>query len=85
MIAIHQGDSTVIIHPLKMRRFIQDLGLAKRRATQLKPEKIRIGELSYQPEKLYTEALLEVLKKAIAEEINTTLENGCKACFDRAV
>ena len=56
MIAIHQGDSTVMIHPLKMRGFIQDLGLAKRRATQLKPEKIRIGELSYQPEKLYTEA-----------------------------
>ena len=85
MIAIHQGDSTVIIHPLKMRRFIQDLGLAKLRAMQLKSEKIRIGELSYQPEKLYTEALLEVLKKAIAEEINTTLENGCMACFDRAV
>ena len=85
MIAIHQGDSTVMIHLLKMRRFIQDLGLAKCRATQLKPEKIRINELSYQPEKLYTEALLEVLKKAIAEEINTTLKNECMACFDPAV
>ena len=57
MIPIHQGDSTVTIHPLKMRGFTQDLGLAKRRATQLKPEKIQIDELSYQPEKLYTEAL----------------------------
>ena len=57
MITIHQGDSTVTIHPLKMRGFMQDLGLAKRRATQLKPEKIQIDELSYQPEKLYTEAL----------------------------
>ena len=28
MIAIHQGDSTVTIYPLKMRGFIQDLGLA---------------------------------------------------------
>ena len=72
MIAIHQGNSTVKIHPLKMRGFIQDLGLAKRRAAQLKSEKIRIDEVSYQPEKLYAEALLEVLSKAIAKEINTT-------------
>ena len=49
MIAIHQGDSTVTIHPVKMRGLIQDLRLAKRRATQLKPENIRIDELSYQP------------------------------------
>ena len=54
MIVIQQEASTVAIHPLKMRGFIQDLGLAKRRATQIKPEKIRIDELSYQPEKLYT-------------------------------
>ena len=40
MIAIRQGDSTVTIHRLKMEGFIQDLGLAKCRATQLKPEKI---------------------------------------------
>ena len=46
MTVIHQGDSTVMIHPLKMRGFIQDLELAKRRATQLKPEKIGIDELS---------------------------------------
>ena len=46
VIAIHWGDSTVTIHPLKMLGFIQDLGLAKRRATQLKPEKIQIDELS---------------------------------------
>ena len=75
MITIHQGDSTMTIHPLKMRGFIQNLGLEKHRATKLKPEKIRIDELSYQPEKLYTEALLEVLSKAIAEEINTTLKS----------
>ena len=56
MIAIHQGDSKVTIHPLKICGFIQDLGLAKHRATQLKLGKIRIDELSYQPEKLYTEA-----------------------------
>ena len=68
-----------------MRELIQDLGLAKYRATQLRPEKILIDELSYQPEKLYTEALLEVLSKAIAEEINTTLKNECMACLDVAV
>ena len=49
MIAIHQGDSTVTIRPIKMRGFIEDLGLAKRRATQLKSEKTRIDELSHQP------------------------------------
>ena len=48
---------------------------------QLKPEKVRIGELSYQPEKLYTEDLLEVLIKSIAEEINTTLKNKWMACM----
>ena len=46
-IAIHQGDSTVTIHPLKTRGFIQNLELAKRRATQLKPEKIQTYELSH--------------------------------------
>ena len=56
-IVIHEGDSTVTIHPLKMLGFIQDFGLAKRRTTQLTPEKIQIDELSYQPEKLFTEAL----------------------------
>ena len=85
MIAIHQGDLTVTIRPVKMCRFIQDLGLAKRRATQLKPEKIRIDELSYQPEKLYAEALLKVLSISIAEEINTTLKNKCMAYYDPAV
>ena len=85
VIAIHHGDSIVFIHPLKMRGFIQNLGLAKPRATQLKPEKIRIDALSYQPEKLYAEALLEVLSKSIAEEINTTLKNEWMACYDPAV
>ena len=79
MIAIHQEDSTVTIHPLKMRGFMQDLRLAKRRATQLKPENIRIDELYYQREKLYTEAILDVLNKTIAEEINTTLKSKCMA------
>ena len=73
------------IHPLKMHGFIQDLGLAKSRATQLKPVKIRIDELSYRPEKLYFEALLKVLSKSIAEEINTTLKNEYMACYDPAV
>ena len=68
MIAIHHGDSTVKTHPLKMRGFIKDLGLAKRRATQLKPEKTQMDELSHQPEKFYIEALLEVLSKAIAKK-----------------
>ena len=76
VITIHQGDSTVTIHPPKMRGFIQDLELAKHRATELKPEKIRIDELSYQPEKLYAEALLEILSKVIAEEINTPLKTN---------
>ena len=62
MITIHQGDFTVRIHPLKIGRFIQDLGLAKRRPTQ--PEKIQIDELSYQPQKLYTEALLEFFEQS---------------------
>ena len=75
MIPIHQGDSTVTIHPLKMRGCIQDTELAKRRATQLKLEKIRIDELSHQTEKLYTEALLEVLSKAIAEKNQHDLKN----------
>ena len=83
MITIHQEDFTMTIHPPKI--LIWDLGLAKRRATQLKPEKIRIDEISYQPEKLYTESLLEVLSKAIAEEISTTLKNKCMACFDPLV
>ena len=78
-------DSTVTIHPLKMRGSIQDLELAKRRATQLKPEKIRIDELSYQPEKLYTVALLEGFSETITEETNTTLKNECMACFDPEV
>ena len=85
MIAIHQGDSTVMIYPLKMRLFIQDLGFAKCIVTQLKPEKIRIDELSYQPDKLYAEALLDVLSKATAEEINTTLKIECMVCYDPAV
>ena len=34
---------------------------------------------------MYTEALLEVLSKAIAEEISTTLKNECVACLDVAV
>ena len=85
MIAIHQGDSTVTIHPLKMHRFTQGLGLAKCRATQIKLDKIRIDKLSYQPEKLYTEALLEVLSKAVTEEINPVLINECMACYKPAV
>ena len=74
MITIHQGDFTVTIYLLKMRGFIQELGLAKRRAAQLKPEKIRIDELSSQQEKLHTEALLEVLGKYITDEIYATLK-----------
>ena len=85
VIAIHQRDSTVTIHHLKMNGFLQDLGLAKCRATQLKPEKVQIDELSYQPEKLYTEALLEVLSKAFTEEINMTLKNECMVCYDPVV
>ena len=65
MNTIYQRNSTVMIHPLKMPGFKQDLVLAKCRATQLKSEKIQIDKLSYQPEKLYAEALLEVLSKAI--------------------
>ena len=61
------------------------MGLTKHRATQLKLEKIQIDELSYQLAKLYTEALLEVLSKSIAKEINTTLKNGYMACYDPAV
>ena len=85
MIAIHQGDSTMTIHPLRMRGFIQDLGLEKHRTTQLKPEKIQIDELSCQLEKSYAEALLEVLSKAIVDEINTTLKNEYMACYDPIV
>ena len=83
MIAIYQGDSTVTVYPLKIYGFRPDLGLTKRRAKQLKPNKIWVDELFYQPEKLYAEALLYVLSKA--EEINTTLKNECMACYDSAV
>ena len=62
--------------------FIQDLGLAKRRATQLKSEEIRTDELSYQSKKMYAEPLLKVWSQAITEEINTTLKNECVACYD---
>ena len=78
-----KGDSTMTIYPLKIYGFRPDFGLTKRRATQLKPNKICIDELSYQPEKLYAEALLYVLSKA--EEINTTLKNECMACYDPVV
>ena len=81
MIAIHQGDFTVTIHTERMCGFIQELGLAERRDTQLKPGKIRIDELSNQTEKLYTEALLEVLSKTVAEEINAVLKNKCMVCY----
>ena len=84
MIAIYQEDSTVTIHALKMRGFIQDLGLTKCRATQLKPEKIRIDELSSKPKTLYTKILLEVLSKA-TEEINAALKNQCKTNCKPAV
>ena len=80
MIAIHQGNPTVTIHPLKIRGFIQDLELAISRATQLKPEKIGIDELTYQPEKLYFEALLEVLSKSISDKTNANLLNEFMAC-----
>ena len=39
MITIHHAHSKVTIHHLKIHGFIQDLGLVKRRVTQLKPEK----------------------------------------------
>ena len=81
VIAIHHGDSTVTIHPLKMHGFMQELGLAKCRATHLKTGKFRIEELSYQPEKLHAESLLEVFSKAIAEEINTTLETNVRCAM----
>ena len=84
VIAIHQGESTVTIYPLKMCGFIQDLGLGKRIATQLKPKKIRIDDFFYQLGKLYAEALL-VLSEAIAEEINATLKSECMACYDPVV
>ena len=68
IIAIQKGDSTVTIHPVKMCGFIQDLGLEKHRATQLKAEKIGTDDLSYQPEKLYTEALNCILKEGWGQE-----------------
>ena len=48
-------------------------------------QKIQTDELSYQPEKLYTEALLKVLSKAIVEEINRILKRECMVCYDPAV
>ena len=83
MITIHQGDFTVTIYLLKMRRFIQELGLAKRRAAQLKPEKIRIDELSSQQEKLHTEALLEVLGKYITDEIYATFKTTSEPAMNQ--
>ena len=83
--AIHQGYSTVTVHPIKMDGLLQDLGLTQRSATQLKPEKIRIAELSYQPEKLYAKTLLDVFSKTIAEEISTTFKNECMTYYDAVV
>ena len=83
MITIHQGDFTVTIYLLKMRGFIQELGLAKRRAAQLKPEKIRIDELSSQQEKLHTEALLEVLGKYITDEIYATFKTTSEPAMNQ--
>ena len=74
-----------MISPLKMCGFIQDLRLATYRADQLKPEKIWVEGTSYQPEKLYSEALLEVLSKAITENINATLKDEWMTCYDPAV
>ena len=85
MISIHQGDSTVMIYPLKIRGFMQDLVLAKRRTTQPKPEKIRIDKLSYQQKELYTEALLEVLSKTIPDETSAALKSECMVCYEPAV
>ena len=68
-----------------MDGLLQDLGLTKRSATQLKPEKIRIAELSYQPEKLHAKTLLDVFSKTIAEEISTTFKNECMTYYDPAV
>ena len=56
--------------PSKDGRIHTRFGTGKTQRYAAKPEKIRIDDLSYQPEKVYTEALLEVLSKAIAEEIN---------------
>ena len=83
MITIYQGDFTVTIYLLKMRGSIQELGLAKRRAAQLKPEKIRIDELSSQQEKLHTEALLEVLGKYITDEIYATLKTTSEPAMNQ--
>ena len=61
------------------------LEIGKTQSYAAKTRENRIDELSYQPEKLYTEALLQVLSKTIVEEINTTLKNECMVCFDPAV
>lgn len=39
----------------------------------------------YQPEALYTGALLAGFNKAIAEEITADLKNECMACYEPAV
>ena len=83
MITIHQGDFTVTIYLLKMHRSIQELGLAKRTAAQLKPEKIRIDELSSQQEKLNTEALLEVLGKYVTDEIYAALKTTSEPAMNQ--
>ena len=81
-IALHQGKATVNLNPKKMQSFIQDLRIAKRRATRFTPEKFKIDEVNYQPENLYAQALLEIMSKSIAEEINETLKRECMACFN---
>ena len=60
-------------------------GISKTQSYAAKPEKIQINELSYQPDKFYTESLLEGLCKAMTEKINATLKNECIVCFDPAV
>ena len=64
---------------------MQDLGLAKRNSYATKTSEKPNWYAFLSTRKLYTEALLEVLSEAIAEEINTTLKNECMVCFELAV
>jgi len=43
---------------------------------------IQIDEISYQPEKLYASALIEILAKDIAQEIYATTNNNCEGCIN---
>jgi len=85
MVALHQGRSTIMVN--NVPSLIRDLAKTKKRRHSVdKLEKrtrnIQIDEISYQPEKLYASAVIEILAKDIVQEIYATANNNCEGCIN---